>query len=711
MHSKVQYVCRRCGEVFSIEDYERSNFCRKCGTLLRRAFEKKDYEAVEGGTRGESDFQILLAKFFPYPSFRPFQRDAIKFAFNVFLNGQIGLFSSPCGTGKSISVLTAFFMARELNSSLGRLLALTRTRNQLEIYCRELREIKENCDVSVTASIFKSKKEMCPRILEDPKLEGLSYRDFLHYCKGLKEGSFGEACKYYERAYDGWKPSWHTYALVNKIRGMGPLLPEDVFEICRDAGLCPYEITRVLTRYADVVVGNYNYVLVDSIRGSVLGRAGVKMGEINCVFDEAHSLPYYAAGIFSDELSSISVKRALKEIELFGIDGFGFLGSLRETLFKFGKYVYRKCGLDVEHIVEKEAFIKSLLKSLGVEAENLLDIISELSTFGDVIRQKRVEEGKSPVSYLSRCVEFFSEWIGVSGSSYVRYVKVEVGRAGKKIIKLGVRCLDPALASSVINDLRSAILMSGTLWHTDYYIDVLGLERKRCESMELPSPFPAENRLILVDKAVTTKFEKRNEQQWKKIAEHLVQIIRHVDGNVAVYFPSYEIMHKIVEAAKFDLPTIVEERGTKILDVLRFLKENKRCVIFGVARGKISEGVDMTNEGKSLLSAVAIVGLPYPKRTELQDALYQYFREKFGDKAIEYANDIPCLNALAQSAGRLLRSPNDRGIIIIMDGRAAGKFRWKLPKDWREEMQSHLSIEKIVDKIKSFFNNYGHGFN
>ena len=244
--------------------------------------------------------------------------------------------------------------------------------------------------------------------------------------------------------------------------------------------------------------------------------------------------------------------------------------------------------------------------------------------------------------------------------------------------------------------------MSGTLWHTDYYIDVLGIERNRCESVELPSPFPRVNRLIVVDESVTTKFERRGEAQWKRIADHLQRIIEQINGRVAVYFPSYAIMREVVEASHFGLPLVVEERGTKIVDLLQFLKAHERCVVFGVARGKISEGVDMSIDGRSMLSAVIVVGLPYPKRTELQIVLLKYFTEKFGDKAMEYANCIPCLNALAQSAGRLLRSPEDKGIIVMMDGRAAGRFKQRIPKDWREDMTAHYNIEKIVEGIKDF---------
>ncbi|MEM1564846.1 MAG: ATP-dependent DNA helicase [Candidatus Bathyarchaeia archaeon] len=693
----LRYVCRRCGKTYSTQEYLKSRFCANCGTLLTRKTSHKT--VVENRP---NSFEGLVKEFFPYAEFRPYQLNAIKFAYEVMRDGKIGLLCSPCGTGKSISVLTAYFTAKESNPALGRLVALTRTKNQLEIYSRELKNIKEHCGVNFVASIFKSKKEMCPHALEDPKLKDIRYRDFLYYCKGLKEGLFGRTCEYFEKTFDGRKPSWQAYNLVSKIKRVGPLLPDEVYEVCRDEGLCPYEVTRVLTRYADIVIGNYNYILVEAIRGSILGRAGIRIKEVNCVFDEAHSLPYYAAGIFSDELSSRSVRIAKKEAKTFEIDDYEFLDALHAVMIDFGKKVFKNYGLDVEHIIEGETLIEALAKRLNVGHERLLEIIQELADQGEVVRLKRSEMGKSPVSYLSRCMEFLVDWIGLTGSSYAKYVKVEVDRDGKKRVRLGVRCLDPSLAANVINDLRSAVLMSGTLWNMDYYMDVLGLDRSRCQSLELPNPFPPENRLILVDEAVTTKFEKRNEIQWKRIAAHLNQIIQRVGGRVAVYFPSYEVMQDIAKLVEINVPMLVEEKRTKIVDVLGFLQKNGKCAVFGVARGKISEGVDMTTEGKSMLSAVVIVGLPYPKKTELQKALYKYFKEKFGEKAMEYANTIPCLNALAQSAGRLQRSPEDRGVIIIMDKRAAGRFKRKLPEDWQRDMKAHFQIEKILARIDEF---------
>jgi DNA excision repair protein ERCC-2 len=660
----------------------------------------------ESGLR--ENIEGLIKAFFPYQSFRPFQAEAIKFSFNIIFKGRIGLLSSPCGTGKSISVLSAYFAARSINPSIGKLLILVRTKNQLEIYSRELKNIKEYSKAAFIVSIFKSKREMCPLAMEDPNLANLSYRDFLHYCKGLKSGGFGGSCKYYDRTYanSGWRPSKIAQNIVNRIERFGPVMPEEVYSLCRSFGLCPYEVTRMLAKRADVIVGNYNYALVEAVRNSTLGRAGIRIKDVNCVFDEAHSLPYYASGILSSDLSLRSIRRAIREVKKFKLDGLDILEALYNVTINLGKTTYKIYGSDYEHIIPKEFLLKEISLRAGIEIEKLLNAIDDFAILGEMVRRMRIEAGSRPVSYLARCASFLLDWVNIDDPSYVRYVKVEEDAKGGKNIRIGIKCLDPSLATRVISEMRSAILMSGTLWNADYYIDLLGLDRSRCRSIEIPNPFPSENRLILVDMAVTTRFKERSEEQWVKMADRISKIIGAVKGRVAVYFPSYEVMYSVARNLKLEIPFLMEESGTKIFDVLSFLKGNSQCVLLGVARGKISEGVDMTINGRSMLSAVIIAGLPFPKKTETQLALQEYFKGKFGEKAREYANEIPCLNALAQSAGRLLRSPEDKGIIIIMDRRAARSFKNRLPEDWRRDMKSHFKIESILSRIESFMKSY-----
>jgi len=647
----------------------------------------------------------LIKGFFPYPKFRPFQIEAIKFSFNTIFEGKIGLLSSPCGTGKSISVLSAYFAARSLNPSIGRLIVLVRTKSQLEIYSRELKSIKGYSKAPFTASIFKSRREMCPHALENPNIIDLSYRDFLQYCRGLRKGLFGDSCRYYDRTYSGgWRPSRLAETILERIRKAGPVMPEEVYDLCRDSGLCPYEVTKVLAKGADIIIGNYNYVLVEPVRNSTLSKAGVKMKSVNCIFDEAHSLPYYASGILSNEISLTSILRAIKEGRRFGLDSLEILEVLYNAALSAGKAIYRAYGLDYEHIVSREYLVDEISKRVGVSRGELPEVIEELSSTGEYIRQIRVESGGRPISYTSRCASFLADWLNIGGSKHIHYIKVEGEPGGKKTVKLGIKCLDPSLATGVINEARSAILMSGTLWNFNYYIDVLGLNRSRCVSMSLPNPFPPENRLIIVDMAVTTKFEERGDEQWERMADRITRITQAVKGRVAIYFPSYEIMHSIAKRIKLDKPLLIEGRDTRVADVLSFLRENNQCVLLGVARGKISEGVDMSIDGHSMLSTVIIAGLPFPKRTETQAALQEYLASRFGDKANEYANDIPCLNALAQSAGRLIRSPEDRGVIVIMDRRAARRFKDRLPEDWRMEIRAHINLEKILSEVGKFIN-------
>ena len=97
-----------------------------------------------------------------------------------------------------------------------------------------------------------------------------------------------------------------------------------------------------------------------------------------------------------------------------------------------------------------------------------------------------------------------------------------------------------------------------------------------------------------------------------------------------------------------------------------------------------------------------LAGLPYPKNTELHQALTEYFKAKFGDQAFKYATIMPCSIAIAQSAGRLIRGPEDKGLVVLMDSRAARSFKRYLPHDWVERMRQRLSLDAIVQDIKAF---------
>ncbi|MGQ9479218.1 MAG: ATP-dependent DNA helicase [Thermoproteota archaeon] len=646
----------------------------------------------------QESIERLARRYFPYPEFRERQLEAIGFIFRVLTEGKIGLLSSPCGTGKSISILTAYLMAREVEET-GKLLILTRTRNELEIYAKEIWMLAEKSLSPLRAVMIISKQEMCP-LARGRRLSRIDYRSFLKYCSHLKNGSSGESCSYYSMVYRGWKPSRDAEAFLHEAGTRSILSAEEFYMEAYSRGMCPYELTKLAASDADLIIGNYNHFLIEEARRSIFARGRMQLDNVNIVFDEAHSLPFTSLGLLSDEFSSRALSRARREVVKYGVDDEGFLTALKSFMEKLGNEAKRLVGIGEDHVLEEDE--SSIVRALKISEEEFSELLGRMSDEADRIIALKMESGKQPVSYIDRTVEFVWKWVSEKSDDIVRYVRVERDGA-KEVVKLGVSSMDASRMTSRINMVRSALLMSGTLWNFEYYVDVLGLDGSRVVSMALPSPFKRENRLILVDKGVTTKYELR-EDMVGRIAERLSRILQSLNGRAAVYFPSYELMNKVSARLEISIPVVKEDLHTKIKDILRFLRKNHSCVAMGVARGKISEGVDLTGEGSSLLSAVIIVGLPYPKRNEMHEKLLKYYEKEFGEKAFQYASVTPCVVAIAQMAGRLIRSQRDRGVIIIMDSRVYGMIGEKLPKDWREDMKAYLKIENLVKDMKAFLN-------
>ena len=648
--------------------------------------------------------ELRVEDYFPYPSLRRHQDEVIRFAYDIILGGRTGLINAPCGIGKSVAILTAYLMARDsgLRKQESKLMVLTRTKAQLEIYVREVRHIRNTLGLDLRAAVFASRQDMCPLKKEVRSLAKASYKDFLRACKEMRRGA-GISCPYYEATYRSkLKPSSATLSAVNEALDLGAALPSEILDIGLDRGVCAYEVVKCLARRADILVGNYNYLLLRPVREAILWRFGVDLEELNCVLDEAHNVDKWAVEVMSDEISSTSFRRAAREAEEYEVRDRGLMELMVELVDKMGEETYRLYGPDYERLVDPDVLADMVIQEVGLTSKRtLVSLLRFLEEEGDKIRLSRAEEGEAPISYVGRCSSFLITFLGYSGRSFAHY-SLATERRGEIRGRLGIRCLDPSMTASILNELRSAILMSGTLWDPDYYVEVLGLDRGRVDFLSVPSPFPRRNRLLLVDAAVSTKYELRSEEEFTLIARRLEELVKAIGGRVAVYFPSYEIMREVVGRLRLNLPILVERRETRVEEVLSFMASHDPCVLFGVARGKVSEGIDLSVGGRGLLSGVIIVGLPYPKKTGLQEALTAYFEEKFGRRGWHYANTVPCLNALAQSAGRLQRSERDRGVIVIMDKRAVGKFRRFLPRDWKADLRASRSLEELVGLIKAF---------
>jgi DNA excision repair protein ERCC-2 len=142
-----------------------------------------------------------------------------------------------------------------------------------------------------------------------------------------------------------------------------------------------------------------------------------------------------------------------------------------------------------------------------------------------------------------------------------------------------------------------------------------------------------------------------------------------------IAFPSYDILNTVLSynlLDKLDLgfrQRIVETRRAK-LDDLRETLHNGPTAIFCVYGGKFSEGIDLVQDGSSMLNLIIGVGIPYSPPTSFQRALQDWYDEKFGENlGFYYSSVIPSIRRVAQLIGRLQRSPKDWGVVILLDNR------------------------------------------
>jgi DNA excision repair protein ERCC-2 len=251
---------------------------------------------------------------------------------------------------------------------------------------------------------------------------------------------------------------------------------------------------------------------------------------------------------------------------------------------------------------------------------------------------------------------------------------------------LKLLCRDPSrLLGAVFKDLAGAICMSATLRPADFYERLLGLPPKRIRRVGQPSPFPPENRRVVVLPDVSTEYRRRDRDR-AETARLVSETVRAVPGNVAVFFPSFAFRDRI--APLLDLgerPVLVQERAmpesarTELLDTLRRAEGH---ALLGVLGGIFSEGVDLP--GDALLAAV-VVGPSLPQANLERRLLQQWFEERY-DEGFRYAWLawlVPGLSRVVQAAGRVIRSPEDRGAVVLVGRRFVQRdYAAFFPDDW-----------------------------
>ena len=482
---------------------------------------------------------------------------------------------------------------------------------------------------------------------------------------------------------------------------------------------CPYQLVVDATDRVDVVVGDVNHALDPSSRLRRCFDDDVAGGWV-LVVDEAHQLVERARGWLSPRVDASSARRASKwlagrgprvavfrrladEVVALVVDEVASAdGPVRgsEALAAPSKRTWKDLASRIDE-VSLDYFVLDAGERHGaatVRAGVLVgDGVLPLGAPAPVASEGDDDEGLGdgplagdPWRDLSRAVlRFAATLLGPEPTGELRVeadaVAIATGGRGREALQLV--CLDPSgWLGPRLAVLGGLVFASATLSPSAYYRDLYGIEPDRLRRVTAPSPFPAENRAVLVVPSVSTAFKDRVAHAGKTAAL-LTDMIDATPGNVAVYLPSFQMLSDLVGrvAPKRHALLVQEpgmEEGKRRAWLTRMAATGDRVVLVAVLGGVFAEGIDLP---PGALSGVIVVGPALPPVGLERDLLRHHFEERYG-AGFMYASLIPGLTRVVQAAGRLHRRPEDRGVIVLVDRRFAQKeYASLLPPTWQVE--------------------------
>lgn len=636
--------------------------------------------------RGRGEAEVSRERWLPEGyEMRKGQIRFIEEASKAIKSNEIFFGNAPCGIGKSLASLLAIVPQLEEN----KLVITFRTRNQLHIFLKELKVLGQNMP---TVSLF-SKKSMCPM----QRKGNLAYTDFFEECKKLRDNCKSLTkpyCRFYLKNAQKQKEV-EQLALECARRNLDPLASMRLFS---KQGYCTYEALKKILSMTQIFLGTYHYAFDPQIRGILLREFGVDFGRVYLIVDEAHNIPAFARELLSDQLTRVSVERALKETQRFKHElrplVKGYLRLLDDKIFQQAHRTMKKQGLQLLNPQKVSELFQNHSGVSGTEAAEIL------IDYGEVVKQKRQELGyERLLSYNHRVGEFLENFFQKEGEKYIHLARKDWQNG----IILEVRCFDGReITDNVLRRVKGGILMSGSLSPPAVYRDLMLYDNLGVHLEEFDSPFPAENRLILVASDVSSMYKKRTVKMLERWREYVNAISQANEGNVAFFFTSYELMHAVLALLKTSRNEIVEKRKSKRSSVVRQLSKSPDNALFGVMRGKFSEGIDYPN---NILTCVVAMGLPYATWNIYQKALMNYYDYQFPGKGEIYAYLSPAILRLVQTSGRVHRSPQDKGCIIILDERLTHPhIRQQLPSYFQKEMKIVEGPKDCARNISEFWN-------
>lgn len=571
---------------------------------------------------------------FPFP-YREGQRDLAVAVYKTISRKKRLFIQAPTGIGKTLSTIFPAVQAMGAGkaSKVFYLTAKTITRTVAEEAFRILR----SRGLVFTAVTITAKEKLCPM---------------------EKAECNPEACPYAKGHFD--RVNEAVFDILHLEQEMDR---ETVLRYAEKYRVCPFEFCLDISSWTDGIICDYNYVFDPSVRLKRYFADGAS-GDYLFLVDEAHNLvsrarEMYSASVYKEDF--LEVKRIIK----------GKSPRLERQLDRCNKLLLsmkRECG-DWQ-----------LLEDVTGLAAGIMTAFSYMETFMEEFPE--FPERETVLDFYFCLQDFLNVYEELDG----HYRIYEENREdGSFLVRLF--CVDPSrLLSRCMDQGASTILFSATLLPVRYYKTLLSGNQEDY-AVYVNSPFPEENRLLMVAEDVSSRYTRRSPSEYRKVADYIRIVTQSRLGNYMVFFPSYQYMgeiEEILEEEPLEADLLVQGQGMGEAEKTEFLEEFEKershsLAAFCVMGGIFSEGIDLKEER---LIGVIVVGTGLPMVCVEQEVLKGYFDET-EEKGFDFSYQYPGMNKVLQAAGRVIRTPGDRGVILLLDDRFLRRDHLELfPREW-----------------------------
>lgn len=449
--------------------------------------------------------------------------------------------------------------------------------------------------------------------------------------------------------------------------------------------VCPYEMSLDVSYWCDGIICDYNYAFdPDSSLKRYFGDGG--KGNYVFLVDEAHNLVDRAREMYSATLVKedfLACKRVVKDMDK----------RLASYLEKCNKYL-----LELKRACDKEYII--IDDYCGTFLANLQSCYSYMQKFLDKNKGKPVCD--EIIEFFFKIRHFINMYDCID-EKYVIYAEhIDDGD-----FALHLYCVDPSgQLSQRLSQGISTIMFSATLLPVNYFKEMLSGNADDY-AVYAHSPFDTDNKRVLIGRDVTSRYTRRNYNEYTKIAGYIHTLTQSKQGKYMIFFPSYSYMREVYDiyiqkyaCNVIDLHDVEDgsyiyhlSEGENVLiqdnNMTEADKENFLSVFmdntsgnvtgFCVLGGIFSEGIDLRD--KSLIG-VCIVGTGIPMICRQRNILRNYF-DSIGKNGYQYAYVFPGMNKVLQAAGRVIRTADDKGIILLLDDRfMTQEYQMQYPREW-----------------------------